>query len=76
MIYDLNTIGIAVEVIDGSGRLIGTLKDDKRPTRYNAALDALESLILAHACEGINVCESKYVAGVGTALDAIDNNLG
>jgi hypothetical protein len=39
------------------------------------ALDALESLILAHACEGIDVASEAYQNGIQTALDACANNL-
>ena len=42
--------------------------------RYNAAVDALESILLAHACAGIKVDEPAYVAGLETALDAFSNN--
>lgn len=76
MIYDLNTVGLVIEVEGGCGSVVKSLKEDRRPSRYNAALDAVESLVLAHACAGINVCESKYVEGVQTTLDAIDFNLG
>lgn len=37
------------------------------------ALDALSSLILAHACAGVDVESEAYVEGVNTALDAIAN---
>ena len=43
---------------------------------YNACLDAVEAVVLAHACAGINVSEPAYVTGIKTALEAIDNNLG
>lgn len=38
---------------------------------YCGALDALESLILAHACAGISIGTDEYLVGVKTALDAI-----
>lgn len=41
---------------------------------YNAAIDGLESLVLAHACEGIDVTSVAYVKGIRTALDNIGNN--
>ncbi len=40
---------------------------------YNAAINGLESLVLAHACTGINVEDHRYVAGIATALEAISN---
>lgn len=41
--------------------------------RYNIALDAIESLILAHACEGIDVTSEAYQSGVQTTLDSLSN---
>lgn len=42
--------------------------------KYNAAIDALESLILAHACAGIDIESPAYVEGIETAVEAIGNN--
>jgi hypothetical protein len=41
--------------------------------RHNGALDGLESLILAHACAGIDVTTPAYLEGIETAVDAIAN---
>lgn len=38
---------------------------------FNISIDALESLILAHACAGIDVEAYGYVEGIRTALQAI-----
>jgi hypothetical protein len=43
---------------------------------YNAAIDGLEALILAHACAGIDIMDSKYQEGIVTAVEAISNNCG
>lgn len=40
----------------------------------NAAIDGLESLVLAHACAGINVEDRSYLAGIAAALEAISNH--
>lgn len=40
----------------------------------NAAYDTLESLILAQACEGVDVADAAYVRGLETALEAIENH--
>jgi hypothetical protein len=40
---------------------------------YNAAVDALESIVLAHACAGVKVDDPRYVIGLETALDAFSN---
>ena len=42
--------------------------------RYNAAVDALEAIVLAHACAGIDIGDPRYVIGLETALDAFSNN--
>lgn len=42
-------------------------------TRYNAVLDAVESIILAHACAGIKVDSPQYVEGIETTLEAAGN---
>jgi len=41
---------------------------------YNGALDAIESIILAHAVAGIDIASPAYVEGIETAIDAIVNN--
>jgi hypothetical protein len=37
-------------------------------------MDGLESLVLAHACAGIDVEDRRYVAGIAAALEAISNH--
>ena len=69
---------------DGKGELIeGFVKpndddpfadEDVNDIKEKAALDALESVMLAHACAGINIEDKAYVKGIETALDAIGNN--
>jgi len=41
---------------------------------YNAAVDGLESLVLAHACAGVNIEDKRYVAGLKSAIEGIANN--
>jgi len=38
------------------------------------SIDAIESLILAHAIAGIDVQSPAYIEGIETAIDAIDNH--
>jgi hypothetical protein len=65
----------------GSGMLTSDLRlkimdsaaDD---VKYIAALDGLESLILAHACAGIDVASPAYIEGIETAVDAISSHRG
>jgi hypothetical protein len=37
-----------------------------------AAIEGLEALILAHTCAGIDVATRRYIEGIETAVDAID----
>ena len=51
-------------------------EDDARTRHlFNTAIDALESMILAHFGAGINVGSEEYVAGITTAYDALCNNI-
>jgi hypothetical protein len=72
--------GIEVHVkntLDGpSGTIVSNLKVlemDEEDVAFNYAVDAIESLILAHACAGIAVGSKEYCDGVQIALDAISN---
>ena len=38
------------------------------------AFDAIESIVLAHACAGIDIESPAYIEGIETAVDAILNN--
>ena len=62
----------------GSGTITSDLKQDLTgdDDEYLGAIDGLESLILAHACAGIDVTLPGYIEGVKTAVEAISNNLG
>lgn len=42
---------------------------------YNRAIDGIESMILAHACAGIDVEAPAYLEGIETAVNACANNL-
>lgn len=81
----LTCYGIIVNLVaskDGSwgGRISSDLKhpddrcDDREEQEYNIAIDGIESLILAHACAGIDVASPAYIEGVETAVQAIANN--
>ena len=41
---------------------------------YDAAVDGLESLILGHACAGIDIESPEYMEGIETAVEAIGNH--
>lgn len=74
---------------DSAGRRTGHITSDLRdPTSeaiaagedsesdYNYAVHGLESLILAHACNGVDIESGPYVAGVIDAIVAIANHCG
>ena len=42
--------------------------------QYNNRLEGIESLILGHACAGIDITTDAYQEGVKTALDGCANN--
>ena len=58
------------ESCDGEGYL------DNDTVRLDAALSAIESIVLAHAVAGVDIESPEYRAGLVTAVDAITNNLG
>ena len=45
----------------------------KRNKQYHAAINALESLILAHACAGVDIETPAYLEGIETAVEAVVN---
>lgn len=64
-----------------SGKVCSNLKvgpEDQDPEEakvWNAGIDVLESLVLAHACAGVDVTSPAYIEGLEAVLDAISNNL-
>ena len=61
----------------GAGTIASDLRNPGKNAanrQYNAAVDGLESLILAHACAGVDVESPAYVEGIETAVDAIANH--
>ncbi|NLF73208.1 MAG: hypothetical protein GX575_29580 [Candidatus Anammoximicrobium sp.] len=62
----------------GLGSITSQLKAPGRGTlvrKFNAAIDGLEALILAHACAGVDITSPAYIEGIETAVDAIGNHL-
>ena len=62
----------------GSGTITSDLKQGTtaEDVEYVAAIDALESLVLAHACAGIDVMQPPYIEGIETAVEAVANQYG
>ena len=76
MTITLPCFGIIIEVIDNAGKITSDLKDGSDDPELAAAMDAIESLILAHACAGVDVASPAYVEGIETAVETCWNKLG
>lgn len=48
-------------------------KEIKECNIYNASVDALESIILGHACAGMDITILAYIEGIETAVQALAN---
>lgn len=71
--------GIKVSVNGKSGAIESTLKDGmdaEADAEIVAGIDVLESLVLAHACAGVNVGSDEYVKDLETTVEAIQNLMG
>lgn len=54
-----------------SGRMLTNLRSSRdNDDRFNTAMDAIEALILAHACAGLDVRDPRYIDGIRTCLEA------
>jgi hypothetical protein len=73
--YDAFTAEIVTN--KGSGRVSFKWEDasdrGRGGSRLRAAVDTLESLLLAHATAGIRIDSPPYVEGVNTTIEAIFN---
>jgi hypothetical protein len=79
--YLIPEFGVTVTVLNGAGTIESKLKehligDTPTPNDFEliGAVDALEALILAHACAGIDVAAPAYVQGLRSSLEAIANH--
>ena len=76
-VIELPCHDIRLELTEGGvGTITSSLFDgesgfDDGDIEYESACDGIESLVLAHACAGIDVTTPAYVAGLTTAIDAI-----
>ena len=76
-VIDTGVFGIKVELEGKNGIITSDLKvneSDESDVAYNAAIDGLESLILGHACAGIDITSPAYLEGIESAVDGISNN--
>ena len=72
-------ISLSISEPDADGKRSGCVDwsdgyDAGNTRRKDDAIDATESLILAHACAGVDVESAAYIEGINTALEAIDNH--
>ena len=70
--------GIVLSILDGGGSITSTdLKtehNDPEDELYNAAMDGIESMILAHAVAGVDIETPAYLEGIETAVNACVHN--
>lgn len=72
---NLRVYGIVVTLDGkGSGSISSDLKEDGH-VAYNAAINGVESLILAQACMGCDVTSPAYLEALEVAVEACNNNL-
>lgn len=51
-----------------------TEHNDEEDELYNAAMDGIESMILAHSCAGVDITTKEYLEGITTSVEACANN--
>ena len=74
---DLDVHGFTLNVCsNGSGACVSNLHDENASAEWNASVNALESLVLAHALAGVDVEEPAYLEGLETAVEAISQDIG
>ena len=76
---NLPIFGIVVTLTnDGGGSIsttdLQTKHKDVEDELYNASMNGIESLILAHACAGVDITTKEYIIGIETAVHGCANN--
>jgi hypothetical protein len=56
-----------------AGHITSDLHDPGESRETKAMLDAIESLVLAHACAGLDIESPAYLQGLETAVEAVFN---
>jgi hypothetical protein len=69
-IIELPSFGIVVRLTEGPNGTGGSITSDWSSCP-GEALSALESLVLAHACAGVDIQSFAYLEGLETAVSAI-----
>lgn len=80
---DLPCYNIRVAIYEnGAGTITSDLfKDlddnfDEVDSQLESSIEAITSLILAHACAGVNIGSLGYIEGIETTIEAILNEYG
>ncbi len=73
---NLPCFGITLTIAGNSGLVSSDLQDDNDSEEFQAAMKAVESLILAMAVAGIDVESPAMSEAIEKAVDTISNNLG
>lgn len=61
---------------DDPDDVIAKFNDDEEDyCTYENGVDVIESLVLAHACAGVDVLSEPYRKGLQTAVDALQNHM-
>lgn len=74
-------ISLSISEPDAEGKRSGVIdwselsnKEGNFSYAQDDSIDAIESLILAHACAGVDVESDSYIEGINTALEVIANH--
>ena len=59
---------------EGQGSIVSSLSEDCNDDDLKEMFDVMESMVLAHACAGVDVQSKPYLQGLETTLEAICNN--
>ncbi len=72
-------IVVRLDQSDDSGTITSNLHEgdtgSEDDSEYDAAIDGIESLILAHACAGVDIATWAYIEGIETAMGTVSNRL-
>jgi hypothetical protein len=81
---EFDNIKISIDTSEGTGFIRSNLREDTESAldrddlmsmqMWNLWVDGLESLILAHACAGVDVFSNQYVEGLRSAYEAYENH--
>ena len=74
---DTNCYGIVVvlDLVNGGGTISSDLADEYEGIALIAALHAIESMVLGHACAGVDIKSPAYIEGIEVAVEACENKL-